>query len=344
MKKNLLFLLSVLLLIACQVSFSIPQPPAPPLLSSTPTQVEPASPLEPSPTPVTNYPTLSLSSIENAQYHSALWGDFQLVDGIYYRTPAEPNASPQLYTTQFFGLIAYGDLNGDGAEDAAVILQTHNGGTGDVKEVAAVLNQNGQPYNISTFAIGSMVAVESLEIHGGEIRISGRTAGPNDALCCPSQFTAWQLHLQDNQLVASTSTESMPGISDTPAPAMSPSLANNFYGIPYESPTWLIKPRTGDHPYNILVLGADEKCSLTVNIKNDFRDLTVTTDQLILGQHTWQWIRTFQGEQQVDEIYVPDVYPPEYMETARSNGYGYYLGGLYDSCRLAVQGILAGVQ
>jgi hypothetical protein len=285
-----------------------------------------------------------LSSIENAQYHSVLWGDFQLTDGIFYRTPTEPNASPQLYATQLFGLMAYGDLNGDGAEDAAVVLQTHNGGNGDMKELAAILNQNGQPYNISTVEVGAMTALESLKIEAGEIVVSGRSLGPNDPLCCPSQLTTWQFQLQNGQLVGSSSAELIPTLSNTPVPTIAPSTVNNFYGIPTDSPTWLIRPRTGDHPYNILVLGVDEKCSLTINIKTDLRDLTVTTEQVILGRHTWQITRTFQGEQQVDEIYVPDVYPPEYIETAGSNGYGYYLGGLYDSCRLAIQGILAGMQ
>lgn len=347
MKRFVLFLVSVLLLTSCQASFTVQ--PLPDNLLPSNTSLPSISPLDPTLTPVLSIPALdrqklSMSSIENAQYYSPLWGSFALTGGVYYRTPTEPNASPENFSTRLFGSVAYGDLNADGMEDAAVILQTHNGGNGDTKELAVLLNQSGQPYNVSTVEVGSMAAVESLQIQSGEIIVSGRSLGPNDPLCCPSQLTIWHFQLKNGQLVGSSSAELMPILSNTPAPTIAPSTVNNFYGIPTDSPTWLIKPRTGDHPYNILVLGVDEKCSLTINIKIDLRDLTVTTEQVILGRHTWQITRTFQGEQQVDEIYVPDVYPPEYIEAAGSNGYGYYLSGFYDSCQLAVQVILADMQ
>lgn len=211
MKKFFLLIVSILLLIACRGSFQLGG------LPSTPTLPTASDPLEPTPTAVQFIPTsdlltptlppdvqrLSMLLIENAQYDSPLWGTFALTNGIYYRTPKEPDASPDVYSTKLFGTAAYGDLNADGVEDAVVILQTHNGGNGDTKELAALLNQNGQPYNISTVDIGSPVAVEDLQIQSGEIIVTGRTLGPNDPLCCPSQLTTLQFHLQNGQLISS---------------------------------------------------------------------------------------------------------------------------------------------
>jgi len=211
MKRFFLLIVSILLLIACQVSFQLGGPPSTPTLPAalnqpgpTPTVVQfiPTSDL-PTPTLPPDVQRLSMLLIENAQYNSSLWGTFALTNGIYYRTPNEPNASPDVYSTKLLDPVAYGDLNADGVEDAAVILQTHNGGNGDMKELAALLNQNGQPYNISTVDIGSPVAVEDLQIQSGEIIVTGRTLGPNDALCCPSQLTALQFHLQNGQLISS---------------------------------------------------------------------------------------------------------------------------------------------
>ncbi len=144
-----------------------------------------------------------------------------------------------------------------------------------------------------------------------------------------------------------TQVPGQPGLSTlsiTPLPTIAPSIVNNFYGIPSEPPTWLIIPRDSDRPFNTLILGVDEKCSLTINTQTNLQDLTVTTDQLVLGRHTWQRTQVFQGDQQVNEIYVPDVYPPEYTEFAGTNGFGYSMHGFYDSCRVAIQGILAGMQ
>ncbi|MBI1793229.1 MAG: hypothetical protein HYR70_03445 [Chloroflexi bacterium] len=211
MKKFILLIVALLLQIACQGSFQLGG------LDSTPTLPASSDPLEWTPTavqfiPSSELPTatlppdvqrLSMLLIENAQFNSPLWGTFHLTNGIYYRTPNEPNASPDVYSTKLFDSVAYGDLNTDRIEDAVVILQTHNGGNGDTKELAALLNQNGQPYNVSTVDIGSPVAVEGLQIQSGEIIITVRTLGPNDPLCCPSQLTTLQFRLQNGQLINS---------------------------------------------------------------------------------------------------------------------------------------------
>lgn len=211
MKKFILLIVAILLQIACQGSFQLGG------FASTPTLPASSDPLEWTPTVVQFIPTselptptllpdvqrLSMLLIENAQFSSPLWGTFHLTNGIYYRTPSEPNASPEIYSTKLFEPIAYGDLNADGVEDVAVILQTHNGGNGDTKELAALLNQNGQPHNVSTVDIGSPVAVEGLQIQSGKIVVTGRTLGPNDPLCCPSQLTTLQFHLQSGQLISS---------------------------------------------------------------------------------------------------------------------------------------------
>jgi hypothetical protein len=211
MKKFLLLIVAILLLIACQGSFQLlgasntpTLPPASDPLEMTPTAVQfiPSSDL-PTPTLPPDVQRLSMLLIENAQFNSPLWGTFALTNGVYYRTPNEPNASPDVYSTKLFDPVAYGDLNADGVEDVVVILQTHNGGNGDTKELAALLNQNGQPYNVSTVDIGSPIAVEGLQIQAGEIIITGRTLGPNDPLCCPSQLTTLHFHLQNGQLIRS---------------------------------------------------------------------------------------------------------------------------------------------
>jgi hypothetical protein len=139
---------------------------------------------------------LSLLTLKNACYHSPDWGDYELENGIYFRTPDYPDASPQLFSSHIFEPVAFGDLNGDGLQDAAVILQTYNGGNGDTKELAAVLNLNGEAANVSTVYLGSRIAVESILVESGIITLSLRVHGPNDGLCCPSQVETWQFRLE----------------------------------------------------------------------------------------------------------------------------------------------------
>lgn len=153
----------------------------------------------PSPTAASEL-RLSLPQLQNAAYHSQTWGDFQLSDGIFYRPPATQGEAPQLYATGLI-LSSFGDLNGDGFQDAVAILQTHNGGNGDTKELALLLDQDGQAVNLATVEIGSMIAVETVEIRAGVVQVELRVQGPGDALCCPSQKETRRFQLENNQLI-----------------------------------------------------------------------------------------------------------------------------------------------
>ena len=144
--------------------------------------------------------TLSQSVLQNGIYRSPDWGEFQLADGIYYRTLPSSQESSESYTTRFQGPVFYGDVNADGIEDAMVILSTQNGGSGHFVELAAVLNQKGSPYNVATIYLGDRVVVESGKVENGAIVLNMRVQGPNDGLCCPSQAVVWNFVLDGDQL------------------------------------------------------------------------------------------------------------------------------------------------
>jgi hypothetical protein len=171
-----------------------PTPPAlcPPAETSIPTAV---------PTSESGNPSLSPDVLRNSVYRSPDWGEFQLTDGIFYRTPPTAQESPETYTTRIQDPTFYGDINADGLEDALVILSTQNSGTGHFKELAAVLDQNGSAYNISTLYLGDRVVVESGHVENGTIVLNMRVQGPNDGMCCPSQFVTWNFVLNGNQLI-----------------------------------------------------------------------------------------------------------------------------------------------
>jgi putative hemolysin len=144
---------------------------------------------------------LTLASLQNARFHSPDWGDFQLVDGVYHRPPSAPGESPDTNLTQMLEIVAYGDLNADGVRDAVVFLSTQTGGTGHFREMAAMLNRGGQPYNVSTVSLGDRVVIESAQVSSGLITLDMRVHGPNDGLCCPSQLETWRFQFQADQLV-----------------------------------------------------------------------------------------------------------------------------------------------
>lgn len=173
--------------------------PTPPVLCTPP--VTPVPNLQtPVPAGETGAATLSQSILFNSVYRSPDWGEFQLMDGVYYRTPPTSQESPEIYTTRIHGPVFYGDINADGLEDALVILNTQNGGTGHFIELAAVLDQSGNAYNVATTPLGDRVLIESGSVENGVIVLKMRNHGPNDGLCCPSQAVVWSFVLEEGQL------------------------------------------------------------------------------------------------------------------------------------------------
>ena len=98
-------------------------------------------------------------------------------------------------------LVLFGDIDGDGAEDAIVFLTTQSGGTGHFAELAAVLNQNGNANNASMLSLGDRDVVEAGGIQAGVITLNLRVHGPNDGLCCPSQSATFTYRLDNQQIV-----------------------------------------------------------------------------------------------------------------------------------------------
>ncbi len=145
--------------------------------------------------------SLTLAALQNAFYHSPDWGSYQLVDGVYHRPPSAPGKSPEAYLTQMIQPVAFGDLNGDALDDAVVFLSTQNGGTGNFREIAAVINRGGTPDNVSTVSLGDRVVIEAAQIQAGVITLSMRVQGPNDGMCCPSQLETWRFQLESGSLV-----------------------------------------------------------------------------------------------------------------------------------------------
>lgn len=157
-----------------------------PTFTSIPIMVEPIASQQAA--PEANNSILSLDILQNATYRSPDWGEYQLSNGVYYRTPPTSQESPETYTTHLLDTILYGDMNDDGAQDAVVFLNTQNGGTGHFIEMAVFLNLNDSPVNVNTEYLGDRVIVESGTVEGGLITLNLRTQGPNDPACCPSQI------------------------------------------------------------------------------------------------------------------------------------------------------------
>ena len=185
-------------------STPVPQP------TSTPTPVPPI----PMPAPV---PPLTLELLQNTTYPSE-WdesGAITLTDGRYEGEPFVEGGASRLVVT-LVEPVAFGDLDGDGVEDAAVILAANAGGSGTFISLEAVRNEGGEPVHLATYPLGDRVRIESLAIEGGQIVLEMITHGPDDPLCCPTQQVVQTYALRGDELVQISSQVISSGPATSP--------------------------------------------------------------------------------------------------------------------------------
>jgi heat shock protein HslJ len=89
------------------------------------------------------------------------------------------------------GVLLTGDLDGDGDEEAAVLLYSSSGGSGTRSSIAIVDRRPGGAENVATRLLGDRVQVRSMAIASGTLSIDVVRAGPADPACCPGELATY---------------------------------------------------------------------------------------------------------------------------------------------------------
>lgn len=250
MKPALLAVVLILLLasLACGLAFPVPPlslTPVVPAATDTPRLLLPTPTLQPSPLPPTETslppaatsvtPELTADLLRNATL-TFLDVNQQLrtvtfVEGL--STGSTDQAQAGEVSIVLGPQIAFGDLDGDGLDDAALTLAENYGGTGVFVSLVAVLNQGGQPVVAASLPIDDRPLINQLLIENGRIFLDATVHGLADALCCATLATTRRYQLETDSLVL---TEFASQVPDGPwrsltlaAPAEGAELSGPFF-------------------------------------------------------------------------------------------------------------------
>ncbi len=183
--------------LGCSLFIPAAPTPVPPALTELPpTEVAPTKPAPteapaavPTPTPVPTEPPvtptaapLTIQDLKNTEYDLPEYRrTVKLADGSY-----ESGSGADYINAKLVEPVAFGDLNGDGLEDAAVLLAENGGGSGVFVSVVAMINQDGYPVQSSSILIDDRPNIDNLAIDNGQIVVTAEIHGPSDPGCCPN--------------------------------------------------------------------------------------------------------------------------------------------------------------
>ncbi len=198
-------------LMGCNASTPPPASQHAPASSSTTAPATPAS--EPAAPPA--QPTERFAvELRNADYmiDTTSNGRAALEDGVYEESVA---GSASRGVVRLGPAPAFGDLNGDRVEDAAVTLLATPGGSGSFTYVSAVLNENGAARPVGSVLLGDRITMQSMRIVDGQIDVSWLDRKPGEPMsAAPAVQVSKTFVLQGGKLVAlaDAATDANPGV------------------------------------------------------------------------------------------------------------------------------------
>ncbi len=143
----------------------------------------------------------TLEQVANASYEGIYEQAVRLTDGSFEGEPFVAGAASRPTVRLLRDLVAFGDLDGDGVDEAAAVLVENSGGSGSFVYLAALALRDQRAASLDTLRLGDRVRVRSLEVRDGRVRMDLDVHAPGDPVCCPSLELRHEWVLHDGKLV-----------------------------------------------------------------------------------------------------------------------------------------------
>lgn len=146
----------------------------------------------------------ALTAAELASLRYRLEGErepLRMRDGHWQGRPGAPGSATVPRARVHTELIARGDLDQDGHEDAAVLLEHDPGGSGSFLHLAVVSRREGRAVMVASHRVGDRIQVRGLRVEGGQVVLEVLRASAGDPACCPGELATLTWSLQQRRLV-----------------------------------------------------------------------------------------------------------------------------------------------
>jgi len=181
---------------------------------------------------------LTPDMLGNLSYPSEYTADgaAPLTDGAYEEAAAPGSA--MVTSIQLSDMLAFGDLDADGVDDAAVVLISDPGGSGTFYDLVAVLDRNGKAFPVATTFLGDRIEINALTIEDGQIVVDMLDRGPGEAMAdAPTQpeTRTYQIQVSLEQVAEPvTATEVIEYVPDVPAETQAGACFTSASGLQRE--------------------------------------------------------------------------------------------------------------
>ncbi len=146
---------------------------------------------------------LSSEALANATYQGLEVdaASITLTDGRWQGDPYQPDSAVAPRVQLLDQLIGRGDVTGDGAQEAVVLINFAPGGTGQLLHLVLMGEREGQAAQLGAALVGDRVRVRGLAITEESVVLEVLQAGPRDASCCPGELATRRWRLEGGKLV-----------------------------------------------------------------------------------------------------------------------------------------------
>jgi hypothetical protein len=219
--------------------------------------------------------------IENAKYTPQdLVASVQLMNG-NWDGPSDTGFSHP-YVSMMPDFTVYGDINGDGSNEAVVIVHESGGGSGIFRVLALFARPGNDVQHLGSVPLGDRIQIRSVQIQPGQLIAEYVRQAENEPHCCPTEMarTRWnyangKFAVASDEVLGKLSAQFLAGTTWELQPPTKPPITLTFFNGDFSG-------ETGCNHYNVPVKDGEYGGAIVIDhAATTLRDCTGSDEKFL---------------------------------------------------------------